>query len=57
MDTIIAIIIMVLAVELWLPLAAIFGLLKFAFTFSVTESWIAFKSVPLWIWDFVHGLF
>ena len=57
MDTILALIVVVLSVEIWLPLAVIFGFLKFVVTFSITEGWIAFKSVPLWIWDFVHGLF
>lgn len=57
MDTLIALIVVVLSIEIWLPLAAIFGFLKFIVTFSVAEGWFAFKSVPLWIWDFVHNLF
>lgn len=37
MDKIIALIVVVLSIEIWLPLAAIFGFLKFMVTFSVAD--------------------
>lgn len=52
-----AIIVLILAVELWVPLAFIFGIIKLVTTVSLSAAWEAFKSVPIWIWDFVHSAF
>lgn len=52
-----AIIILIITIELWFPIALIFGFLKFLLTLSFSAGWVAFKSVPIWIWDFVHNLF
>ena len=53
--TILAWIVLILAAEAWVPLAFIFGAIKLATTFSLSAAWEAFKSVPIWIWDFVHS--
>lgn len=50
-----AVIVLILAFELWLPLAFIFGAIKLVATFSPSAAWEAFKSVPIWIWEFVHS--
>lgn len=50
-----AIIVLVLAFEVWLPLAFIFGTIKLLVTFSLSAAWEAFKSVPIWIWEYVHS--
>lgn len=51
---IISIIALILLFEIWLPLAFIFGLIKLATSFSLGAAWEAFKSVPVWIWDFIN---
>jgi hypothetical protein len=56
-ETIIAVIVLILTVELWLPLAFVFGFIKLVTSFSLAMAWIAMKSVPIWIWDFVHSVF
>lgn len=50
-----AVIVLILAFELWVPLAFIFGAIKLVATFSLSAAWEASKSVPIWIWDFVHS--
>jgi hypothetical protein len=55
MATFLAVVLLVMTIELWLPLAFIFGAIKLMTSFSLAESWLAFKGVPLWIWDFVHS--
>lgn len=52
--TILAVIVLILAFEAWVPLAFIFGTIKLVTTFSLSAAWEAFKSVPVWIWDVVH---
>lgn len=52
-----AIIVLIITIELWFPLALLFGSLKLILTLSLSAAWVAFKSVPIWIWDFVHNLF
>ena len=54
---ILAIIVLIITSQFWIPLAFLLGILKLIFTFSFSAAWIAFKSVPIWIWDFVHELF
>lgn len=51
----VAILVLVLAFELWLPLAFIFGAIKLVATLSIEAAWQAFVGVPGWIWDFVHS--
>ena len=55
--TILAVIVLILTFELWVPLAFIFGVIKLVTAFSLSAAWEAFKSVPIWIWDFVHSVF
>ena len=55
--TILAVIVLILTFELWVPLAFIFSVIKLVATFSLSAAWEAFKSVPIWIWDFVHSAF
>jgi hypothetical protein len=50
-----AVVLLVMTIELWLPLAFIFGAIKLVISFSLGEAWLAFKGVPLWIWDFVQA--
>lgn len=57
LETILAVLVLVLTVELWFPIALVFGFLKLVTSFSIFLAWDAFKSVPMWIWDFVHSLF
>jgi hypothetical protein len=54
MATALAVIVMVLTVQLWVALAFVFGAVKFLATFSLSAAWAAFKSVPVWIWDFTY---
>jgi hypothetical protein len=54
---ILAIIVLIITSQLWIPLAFLLGFLKLIFTFSLSAAWIAFKSLPILIWDFVHELF
>ena len=56
-ETILAVALLILASELWIPLAFCFGVIKFLFTFSLSAAWVAAKSVPFWIWGFAHDLF
>lgn len=56
METIVAIIVLILSSELWIPLAILFGFLKLIFSFSLIAAWDSGVSVPIWIWDFVHNL-
>lgn len=51
---VLAVIVLILASELWLPLAFLFGAIKLVTTFSLGVAWAAFKSVPIFIWDFIH---
>ena len=51
----VAVVILVLSIELWLPLAFLFGGIKLLATFSIIAAWEAFRSVPTWIWDFILG--
>ena len=53
---IVAIIIIVLTVELWLPIAAIMAVLRLIFTFSLNQAWEAFKAVPVWVWDTTYSV-
>lgn len=53
--TVLAVIVLILTFELWVPLAFIFGAIKLVATFSLSAAWEAFKSVPIWVWDFVHS--
>ena len=53
--TILAGFVLLFAFELWVPLAFIFGAIKLVTTFSLSMAWGATKSVPIWIWDFVHS--
>ncbi len=52
---ILTIIAMILLFEIWLPLAFIFGFIKLVTSFSLVAAWEAFKSVPVWIWDFINS--
>ena len=56
MDTIVALILLAVTIEVWFPVATIWGIIKLIFTFSISAGWEAFKSVPLWIWSFVNNL-
>jgi hypothetical protein len=51
-----AIIIIVLTVEMWLPIAVIMGILKLIFTLSLSLAWEAFKAVPIWVWDTTYSV-
>jgi hypothetical protein len=51
-----AIVIIVLTVEMWLPIAAIMGILKLIVTFSLSQGWEAFKAVPFWVWDTTYSI-
>lgn len=53
--TIAAIVVLLVTMELWVPLAFLFGVIKLFATLSISEAWEAWKSVPIWIWDFVHS--
>ena len=55
--TIIGVLVLILSAELWGPLAFIFAVIKLVATFSFIVAWEAFKSVPIWIWDFTLSLF
>jgi hypothetical protein len=55
MATVLAVIVVVLTFELWVPLAFIFSAIKLLATFSLSAAWNAFKSVPVWIWDFTYA--
>lgn len=55
MDTALAIVVLILSFELWLPLAFLFGIIRLVTALSINAAWEAFKSVPIWIWDFVHA--
>lgn len=57
MLTVAALLLLLVTFEIWLPLAFIFAAIKLVTSFSIGAAWQAFKSVPLWIWDFVHNLF
>jgi len=57
MDTFIAVIILILVSEIWIPLALLVGFLKLVVSFSISAAWLAAISVPIWIWGFVHSLF
>lgn len=52
--TVVAVVVLILALELWIPLAFIFGAVKLVTTLSLSAAWEAMKSVPTWIWDFIH---
>ena len=52
---IVSIIALIFLLEIWLPLAFIFALIKLVTTFSLVAAWEAFKSVPVWIWDFINA--
>jgi hypothetical protein len=56
MAFIIALAISVITVELWLPIAGLFGVIKLIVTFSISQGWEAFKSVPMWVWDTSYSL-
>lgn len=53
--TILAVIFLMASSEVWVPLAFLFAVIKLVTTFSLTAAWEAFKSVPIWIWDFIHA--
>jgi hypothetical protein len=57
MDTFIAVVILLLTSEIWVPLAVLWGFANLVFTLSIGATWMAAKSIPLWIWDFVHSWF
>lgn len=50
-----AVIVLILTFEFWLPLAFVFGAIRLVATFSHSAAWEAFKGVPVWIWEFVHS--
>ena len=56
MTFIVAVIIIVITIELWLPIAGLFGLIKFIVSFSISQAWEAFKAVPIWVWDMSYSL-
>ena len=56
MAFIIAVVIIVITVELWLPIAGLFGLIKLIVTFSISQAWEAFKAVPVWVWDTSYSI-
>lgn len=56
MAFIIALAISVITVELWLPIAGLFGVVKLIVTFSISQAWEAFKAVPIWVWDTSYSL-
>jgi hypothetical protein len=53
--TVAAVAVLILALELWVPLAFLFGAIKLVATLSLSAAWGATKSVPIWIWDFIHA--
>jgi hypothetical protein len=56
MITFLAIVVLIVTFELWLPLAFLFGAIRLLATFSVGSAWEAMKSVPMWVWDFTHSV-
>lgn len=52
--TAVSVIVLIIASELWVPLSFLFGAITLATTLSLSATWEAMKSVPFWIWDFVH---
>lgn len=57
MATFLAVVVLMLTAELWMPLAVIFGVIKLLATFSISAAWEATKSVPIWVWDFAQSAF
>ena len=54
---IISLIILLVTIQIWGPIATLYGIFKLLFTLSISAAWEAWKSVPGWIWDFVHSVF
>lgn len=52
--TVVAVVVLIIASEVWVPLAFLFGAIKLVTTLSLSAAWEAMKSAPIWIWDFVH---
>ena len=57
LETLLAIFLLIIASELWVPLAFLLALFKLIFSLSLSAAWDEFASVPIWIWEFAHSLF
>ena len=51
-----ALVIIVITLEMWLPIAGLLAFFKLVVTFSVSQAWITFKSVPIWVWDTSYSI-